>query len=69
MTAHELLENLVVWYGHQVPRAVFDDYLNTYIELGKPRLVPMVVHKLLSGRAMTRCFNKEAVALGIEAKN
>lgn len=69
MTASELLENLVVWYGHQVPNAVYVDYLNTYIELGKPRFVPMAIHKLLFGKSMSKCFNMEATALGIRTEN
>lgn len=60
-----LIENLVHWYGMRVSKEVFDDYLNTYIELSKPSLTPMLLYKLIATRQRSKMFKSRANELGI----
>lgn len=56
MEANELVENMVVWFGSVVSKSVYEDYLNTYIEMSKPDYWPMILYKLLFSRARTNEF-------------
>lgn len=51
MDPTDLAHNMVVWYGHHVTRRVFEEYLETYIELTKPDFWPMLLYKALFKRA------------------
>ena len=63
--AEILVENIIVWYGGAVSREVFDDYVQTYIEMDKPDWFPMMVHKLICGHQMRSEFSRLVKAQGI----
>ena len=56
MDPTDLAHNMVVWYGHHVTRCVFEEYLETYIELAKPNFWPMPLYKALFTRKRTAEF-------------
>lgn len=56
MEPTDLVDNMVVWYGHHVTRHVFEEYLKTYIELAKPDFWPMLLYKALFTREKTEEF-------------
>lgn len=60
-----LIENLIHWYGKHVPKSVFDDYLTTYIELGKPDFAPMLIYKWVVRQSESESFRSRASELGI----
>lgn len=63
--AEILVENIIVWYGSSVSRKVFEDYVQTYIEMDKPNWLPMSIHKMICSRHMRREFSRLAEAQGI----
>ena len=56
MEAHELVENMTIWFGSVVSKSVYEDYVNAYIEMSKPDYWPMILYKLLFSRARTNEF-------------
>ena len=56
MEANELVENMTIWFGSVVSKSVYEDYLNTYIEMSKPDYWPMILYKLLFSRARNNEF-------------
>lgn len=56
MEPNDLVANMVVWYGHRVSRRVFEEYLETYIELAKPDFWPISLYKVFFTRTRTAEF-------------
>ncbi len=56
MEPDDLVDNMIVWYGSNVARPVFEDYLRTYIELCRPDYLPMFLYKALFTRSRTLEF-------------
>lgn len=66
MEPDDLIDNMIVWYGHHVSSYVFAEYLNTYIELSKPDYLPMLVYKSLFSRARRAEFMDSLQKCNIE---
>ena len=56
MEPDDLVDNMIIWYGSNVARTVFEDYLNTYIELCRPDYLPMFLYRALFTRPRTAEF-------------
>lgn len=56
MEPDDLVDNMIVWYGSNVARTVFEDYLKTYIELCRPEYLPMFLYKALFTQTRTSEF-------------
>lgn len=67
MEPDDLVDNMIVWYGSNVARPVFEDYLKTYIELCRPNHLPMFLYKALFTRIRTsefmRAMNSHSMAI------
>lgn len=58
MEANELVENMVIWFGSVVSKSVFEDYLNTYIEMSKPDYWPLFLYKTIFSSTRSEEFMK-----------
>lgn len=58
MKANELVENMVIWFGSVVSKSVFEDYLNTYIEMSKPAYWPLFLYKAFFSSTRSKEFMK-----------
>jgi len=58
MEAHELVENMVVWFGSVVNKSVYEDYVNTYIEMSKPDYWPLFLYKAFFFSTRSKEFMK-----------
>jgi hypothetical protein len=61
-----LVENIVVWYGRQISKTTYEEYLDTYIQITKPEQIPSFIYRLFFEKTKKREFAQKLRELGIQ---
>lgn len=61
-----LVENIIIWFGHEIDQTTFNDYLRVYIETSKPDDISSLMYRLFHQRSKTREFQTMVASKGIK---
>lgn len=65
MDPEVLVENIIIWFGHEIDEATYNDYLNTYVDIEKPDHVSSLIYRLFCYQSKAKEFRLMLASKGI----
>ena len=65
MDPEVLVDNIIIWFGHEINQATYDDYLNTYVDIAKLEHVSSLIYRLFYYQSKAKEFRLMLASKGI----